>query len=77
MIFSRFCYHVERQDAGTVPLSAPNRPPVWPGWLDDKFAEHSNQVSKQIAKQLLLLGDSVEKISEATGLSVEIIMDLI
>jgi len=43
------------------------------GWLDDKFTEHS----KQIAKQLLLLGVSVEKISEATGLSVEAVMDLI
>ena len=47
------------------------------GWLDDKFAEHNKRVPKQIAKKLLLLGISAEKASEATGLPVEAVMNLI
>jgi hypothetical protein len=38
------------------------------GWLDDKLSE--------IAKKLLALGDSAEKVAEATGLSIETVKDL-
>ena len=46
------------------------------GWLDDRFAEHSKQVAERIAKKFLLLGDSIEKVSEATGLPVEVVANL-
>jgi len=36
------------------------------GWLDDKFVE-----KKKIARKLLLLGVSVEKVAEATELPIE------
>ena len=42
------------------------------GWLDDKFVER-----KKIAKKLLLLGDPVGKVAEATELSVETVEALL
>lgn len=41
------------------------------GWLNDKFVER-----KKIAKKLLLLGDSVEKVAEATELPIETVIAL-
>ena len=46
------------------------------GWLEDRFAEKFAEKSKEIAKKLLLLGDPIERIVEATGLSIETVTEL-
>jgi len=42
------------------------------GWLDDKFVDR-----KKIARKLLLLGISFEKVSEATELPVDVVASLL
>ena len=46
------------------------------GWLNGKIERKIEQNKKEIAKKLLLLGDSVEKVAEATELPIETVMSL-
>ena len=46
------------------------------GWLDEKYHEVEIEKAKEIARTLISLGDSVEKVAKATKLPLETIRNL-
>jgi hypothetical protein len=46
------------------------------GWLDDRLDTRADARAVEIAKKFLLLGDSVDKVSEGTGLPIEVVEEL-
>ena len=46
------------------------------GWLNERLEQNTIQNKKEIAKNLLLLGDSAEKVAQATKLPIETVINL-
>lgn len=46
------------------------------GWLADRDSNREIEKAKKIAKRMLMLGDSTEKVSEATELPIDIILEI-
>jgi predicted transposase YdaD len=46
------------------------------GWLDNWLDNRETKKAKDIAKKLLLLGDSPEKVAEATELPLDIVVEI-
>jgi len=46
------------------------------GWLDNRYNDREIENSKKIAKKLLLIGVSVEKVADATELPLDTVISI-
>jgi len=46
------------------------------GWMNKRYIDRENKKLREVAKNLLSLGVSLEKVAEATGLSLETVIEM-